>query len=1081
MATSKIKYSPSINIIRDSDYVFNYVVTANATNTFTSILNNARIGIKSHVMIGAYGTGKSSFLLSLKQTLEGKHLHFKGHQKLLDSIPKYEFLSVVGEYASLEKYFAKAFQLGKEFTTVEIIKSLDKYYKSLQKKGKGLAIVIDEFGKFLEYATKTNPESELYFIQQLAEWVNDSENDTLLITALHQAFSTYSFKLNKVQQQEWTKVQGRLKELPFNEPVEQLLFLAAQRIDDKFPNKKLDKNFEKLFETIRSANAFPLRDYFTKEFAQKLYPFDILSAAILAHSLQKYGQNERSLFSFIESKDHLGINDFDTVNNAFYSISHVYDYLLNGYYSYLTTRYNSDYAQWAAIRLALERAEGIFKSSKQQANAGRIIKTIGLLNIFASASSKLERSFYANYARYAWGINDGEEILKELEKKKIILHVKHSFRYILFEGTDLDIDLAIDDAGRLVESVTNVVDHLNQYFEFPFIFAKSIYYKKGTPRYFQFKLTEEPIKLTPESEVDGFINLVFSEDAKAQKKVEDWSLNSEEAILYGYYKNTAEIKNLLFEIQKIKKVKDLNTNDKIALRELDSIFDHYIQLLNHYVLDNLYTDNGNVSWFFKGKKQKITDRKIFNQLLSKICEEVYPDTPVYHNELINKTKLSGQIAKAKNTLVRKLITDLNVPNLGFTEDEFGPEKSIYLSLLRQTGIHQLSEEGGTLEKPDNASFHDLWLAGCNFLDSTKTKSKTVKDLIEVFSAKPFKLKQGLIDYWVPIFLLAKSEEYALFENNIYIADLQADNFELLSKKPEFFTIKAFDVVGIKLQLFNRYRIFLNQAESSKPTNKSFIQTIKPFLTFYRELPEYSKRTNRLDRRTQALRRVIATAKDPEKTFFEDFPVALGYNLEELQKSQDKAETFIKQLQEAIRQLRTCYDGLIDRFEEYFVREVIGSHASFPDYRAEIRRRFGKIRPHLLLAHQKPFVTRIQSELDDRKAWLSSIAQACIGKALVNISDEEELLVYTKLFDLVYELDNLSDIGAEEVDQAKEEIFKLEITTLVQGLNKSQFRIPKERLHEVKKKQIAIKQLLDNDKRVNLAILANLLQELITDE
>jgi hypothetical protein len=645
----------------------------------------------------------------------------------------------------------------------------------------------------------------------------------------------------------------------------------------------------------------------------------------------------------------------------------------------------------------------------------------------------------------------------------------------------LDIHLAIDDAGKLVEKVKNVVDHLNQYFEFPFLFAKSVYYQKGTPRFFQFKLTEEPIQLVPEGEADGFINLVFSEDAKMQKRVEESSQNCQEAILYGYYRNTAKIKSLLFEIQKIKKVKDANTEDRVAIRELNHILDHYVQLLNHYVLDNLYTDNGNVSWFFKGKKLKIADRKRFNQELSRICEDVYPYTPTFRSELINKTNISGQIAKAKNIIIRKLLTELNEPNLGFTEEEFGPEKAIYLTLFRQAGIHRVGDGIGTLERPEDPSFRELWEACCAFLDSTKSKAKTVQDFIDLLLAKPFKLKQGFIDLWVPLFLIAKSDEYALFESNTYIAELQMDNFDLLSKRPDLFTIKAFDVAGIKLQLFNRYRVFLNQAENSKPTSKSFIQTIKPFLTFYKELPDYSKRTNRLDKNSRALRQVIATATDPEKVFFEDFPAALGYSLTELQKSHDKAESFIKLLQESIRQLRTCYDGLIDRFEQYFIREVIGSDADFPDYRSEIKARFSKIKPHLLLAHQKPFFTRIQSELDDRKAWLSSIAQACIGKALVNISDDEELVIYSKLNDLVYELDNLSDISDVEVNEGKEEIFKLEITTLVQGLNKSQFRVPKERLQEVETKQVAIKKLLGNDKRVNLAILAKLLQELIKNE
>lgn len=1080
MAVTKIKFSPSINIVRDRNYEFNYISTPNANNTFSAILNDLLTGTKAHVIIGAYGTGKSSFLLAFKQTLEKSFLHFKEHSKLLNSIPNYEFISIVGEYASLEDFFAKKYQLGKRYTAVDIINAIDKEYKALKKKGLGYAFLIDEFGKFLDYAAKHNPESELYFIQLLSEWVNDVGNDALFITTLHQDFSAYSLQLNKAQRLEWDKVRGRLKDIPFNEPVEQLLYLAAERIDQKFLSKKIDKNFDKLFEAIKEAKAFPLKDYFDKEFAKRLYPFDILSAAILTLALQRYGQNERSLFSFVESNDHLGINTFDQ-NKGYYSIPQVYDYLINSYYGFLSNKVNPNYQQWSNIRTSLEKIDGLFGSNEMQGDAEAIIKTIGLLNIFSTAAARLDPQFYFDYSKLALGIKNPEEIIRILTSKLIIRYVRHNFRYTFVGSTDLDIELAIDDAGKLVEKVTNVVHHLNEHFEFPFISAKSVFYEKGTPRFFQFKLTEEPISQIPEGEVDGFINLVFSEDLKAIKKIEEASGVEKEAIIYGFYKNTLEIRNILFEIKKIEKVKESNKDDKIALRELGLVKDHYVKLLNHYVLDNLYANNGNVVWYARGRKLQIKSRHTFNQELSKICNEVYVSTPTLKNELVNKTKISSQIAVARKKLIDKLLSDLHQQNIGFTNSEFPPEKSIYLTLLRETGIHKINEEVGILDKPTDASFNNLWQAGIEFLESTKNKERSINEFVNVLSARPFKLKQGLIDYWVPIFLIAKSDEFALYENNTYVPEINSDILELLNKKPGMFSIKAFDVVGIKLELFNRYRVFLNQAENHKPTNRVFIQTIKPFLGFFRDLPEYAKRTNRLEKKTIALRKVISSAKDPEKAFFEDFPTALGYSLQELQNKPKAAEQFVKQLQESVRELRTSYDRLIDRLEQYFIKEILGSKKAFPEYKEEIAKRFNGLKIHLLLPHQKSFYTRLMAELDERKPWLSSIAQACIGKSLSVISDEEEIVLFEKIKDVIYELDNLSEISKEQINEDVEEVLKLEITSFVQGLNKNMLRIPKEKSKEVEIQIKKIKGNLSKDKKMNIAALTKLLQELLQND
>lgn len=1082
MAVTKIKYSPSVNVIRDSSYQFNYIATPNATETFTRILSDSIVGIKAHLLIGAYGTGKSSFLLAFKQTLESSTIHFKGFTKLLNTTPKYEFIVVVGEASSLENFFAKRYELPKNYSSSDVIKAIDKEYKSLKKKSKGLAIIIDEFGKSLEYAARHNPEKELYFIQLLTEWINDVNNDAIFIATLHQGFSNYSLNLNKTQQQEWDKVRGRIKEIPFNEPVEQLLFLAAERINQKFPITKSDKNFNKLFEVIGNARAFPLRDYFTKEIAQKLYPFDILSASVLTLSLQRYGQNERSLFSFIESNDHLGLASFNNLDNTYYSLPNVYDYLLFSFYNKLTVKNaNVNYQQWTNIRTTLEKIDGIFKTDQEQKDAETIIKTIGLLNIFTNNGAKLEPQFYIDYARLALSLKNPEEIIRQLQSKLIIRYVRHNLRYTFVDSTDVDIEMAIDDAGKLVEKVTNLVHHLNQYFEFPFIAAKAAYYEKGTPRFFQFKLTEEPLIATPEGEVDGFINLVFSEDTNAVKKIEQASANCNEAIIYGYYKNTAEVRNILYEIQKVEKVKETHKNDRIAVKNLQAVKDHYVNLLNHYVLDSLYNNSGNVLWFSNGEKLNIQSRHGFNQQLSQISNRVYTATPIYKNELINKTKVSGQVSQARKKLQERLLRNLSLLNLGFSDNEFPPEKSIYLSLLKSTGLHQIEDGVGLLQKPVDTSFDELWKAGEVFLESSKNKERSLQEFIDVLLLKPFKLKQGFIDFWLPIYLLAKQDDFALFQGDSYIPEITLDVLELMSKKPGMFSLKAFDVAGVKLKLFNRYRVFLNQTENSKPNNKVFIQTIKPFLTFYRDLPEYAKKTNRLSKKTANLRMVFATAKDPEKAFFEDFPLALGFNIEQLQQGTASVESFLKQLQASVKELRTKYDVLVDSVEYYLVNDVLGIKATFPDYKTAIRNRFKGIKHHLLLQHQKTFITRIQSELDDRKAWLSSIAQSLIGKPLINITDEDEVILYDKIKDIFYELDNLSDISSEDINDNLEEVLKLEITSFVKGLNKNFLRIPKSKTKEIESKVLQLKKELGKDKKLNIAALTKLLQELLINE
>lgn len=1077
-ASKSTNYFPSINIARDYDVDINYIPTPNSLQAYNQISNDYKVGTKVFNIIGAYGTGKSAFILAFEKTLRNEASYFPAGN-IFENISKIETINIVGEYASIIEEFAHKFNIktNKETKPSDIIQGVEKYYNKLKKQNKALILVIDEFGKFLEYASKYDPDRELYFIQQLAEYINNIDKDIVLLTTLHQDFNGYSRDLTKSQKNEWDKVKGRFKEVTFNEPVEQLLYLASERLEQIKLAEYKDINSDKVFNSIANANLFPLKDYFTEAFAQKLLPFDILSASILTVALQKYGQNERSLFSFIESNDLHGVRDFNPSQSPYYNLASVYDYLIHNYYSFLTTKYNPHYSQWAAIRSALERTEGVMQENIKEAQM--LIKTIGLLNILAPNSAKIDEEFLNEYGKYSLGIKQPQILIKELNKFKIIKLVHHRQRYILFEGTDLDIELAIDEAGNVVEQVSNIVYHLKKYFDFPYIPAKAASYKVGTPRFFEFILSETPKALIPEREVDGFINLIFS-DVIREDDVKTASSEQNEAILYGFYRNSSEIKKLLFEIEKIKKVKQQNPEDKVAQKELEGIYQHYVSLLNHYVLGSLYSSQSPVSWYFKGKEVKVTSLKDFNRLLSRICEEVYNSCPIYKNEMVNKTKLSPIISTSRKYFVKTMIENWGEKNWAFEEGKFPPEKTIYLSLVRETGIHVKNADKYDFAAPSDESFKALWNECENFLESTRGGKRSVKELYDKLLARPFKLKQGFLDYWTNLYLFIKRDEYALFSENGFIPQITAEIFDLLVKNPQEFEVKAFDIEGVKLNIFNSYRTFLDQKEEESLSANSFIETIRPFLVFYKDLPEYVKQTKRLPKKAAKLRDAIAYSKDPERTFFEDFPNAMSFSINELQKNKKSLGEYVSELQAALKEIRTFYDNLLSRVEEFINEEIVGETLVFPDYRIALKERYSKIKKHLLLPHQKVLIQRINSELDDKKAWLNSIAQATIGKTFEAITDEEEVLFYEKLKDYIHELDNLNDISKSGFDETKEIAFKLEVTSFVEGLKKNLVRLPKSKNKELVQLHGVLKTKLSNDKQLNIASLAKLLEDLLND-
>jgi ribosomal protein S15P/S13E len=1069
-------FTTSVNIIRDTDRDFNYIPTPNATQVVSQIVNDFKKGIRSFNVVGTYGTGKSSFLLAFEQSIRGTKRYFEPNFIIK---PKYDFVKIVGSYASIVEQFADAFEVQTNKNQQEnILSEIFNLYHSIGKENKILFILIDEFGKFLEYASKHNPEKELYFVQQLAEFCNNPKHNIVLITTVHQSLESYAYSLSKTQQQEWTKVKGRFREITFNEPVEQLLFLASEYVAETFESKASKTEIEKCLKLTTETKAFNFNKDFLKEIASKLYPLDILSANILTLSLQRYGQNERSLFSFLESSDHTGLAKFNKQENPFYNLSNVYDYLNFNFYSFLTSRYNPDFSGWGSIRSSIEKVERALIDSPIN-DCIKAIKTIGLLNIFSASGSVLDFNFFSDYLKIACGVENPTLVIKDLEKRDIIRYRTHSSRYILFEGTDLDIHSALVEAGNNLSEVNDITSLLNKYFNFAPVFAKLYSFEKGTPRYFQFRITEYPItNETPEGEIDGFVNLVFNSKLK-ENDIQNKSKQQEEAVIYCFFKNSIEIKNLLFEIEKIQKVILENEKDKVAIRELESINSSQVRLLNHYISDSIYSGSKDVKWFFNGTEKKINDKKDFNKLLSQVCSIVYDATPAFKNELVNKHKISSSIHTAKKNYFKALANNWDKENLGFEDAKFPPEKTIYLSLLKENGISPIRENSlDVISIDNNSSFNRLWSASEDFLESAKSEQLKISELSEMLSKRPFKLKQGLIDFWVPTFLFLKRDDFAIFNDDSYIPYLSEENLELIAKYPDKYSIKTFAIEGVKLDIFNSYRTFLNIATEQKFDNNSFIETIKPFIVFYKQLPEYTKNTKRLSPPAIKIRKAIATSKDPEETFFDAFPSALGLTLSTLQEDKSKLQSFTTSLQDSVRELRTAYDELVKRFEDFICSEFVGQTSDFEEYKAYLQKRFAKLKKHMLLSNQKTFVQRLDSPLDDRKAWLNSIAQAVTGKTLEAFTDEDEILLFEKFKAMILELDSLTKISKADIDESKEEVIGVKIDSFFSKIDPKVVRVPKNKSKEIEELKNELKNKLGKDNTSNIAAVLNLLKDLL---
>lgn len=1076
MTAVKNNFTPSVNIERDQDKDLNYVVTSNTRHIFDQIIRNRNTGTHSFTIIGSYGTGKSSFLVALKKNLQEEEInYFEPLNGQFSDINEFKFDFIVGNYISLKDRLADHFEL--DLTTEEeIFEWIDRKHSDLKEKGIFWFIVVDEFGKHLEYAAKQNPEKELYFVQRLSEYANEEEKNLYFITTLHQAFDSYAHGLDLQQRKEWDKVRGRLKELTFNEPVEQLLYIASEYLSKK-ETPSDNKSIEQLTDCIQTSRVFPLKNELDVQLAKNLYPLDPLSAAALSLALQKYGQNERSLFTFLESNEYLGINDYDESTNPYYNLSCVYDYLIHNHHHFLTSKYNPHYLQWSSLKKAIERVESHL--DEKVLSAKKLVKKIGLLNIFSAEGAKINLDFLTEYASNSMGIENVGELVTELEDKQIIKFRAYKQRFILFEGTDFDIEYELQNATSKVDPITDIVKKLKQHFDFPYIPAKRIYYIQGTPRFFEFKLSEQPIDESPEQPIDGVINLVFD---KPLSEVIDETKNSDKPILLGVFNNTNKLKEQLYRIKKIRYVIEevVEKDDKIAKRELRDLEKFHIDELNNDFLNSIYSAQDNIDWVYNGDEIEISDAKSLNRSLSKICENIYSKAPKFKNELINKEKVSPAIYKPRKKLLKILLEKRNEEFLGFEDDSFPAEKTIYLSLLNETGIHEKRERVWDLREP-HSDFEDVWEASEDFFESTKTGKRNLMELIDILRKPPYGLKTGLLELWIPLYLIIKKDNFALFKEGSYITKLTYDVVNLVYRNPKKFEIKAFHISDVKKKIFEKYRSYLDQDETVDFTNESFVETVKPFLLIYNNLTEYGRNTSKISKTAQQLREAIKSATDPEKAFFEQFISALGFvDLKELEDNESMNQ-FVRELDKSIEEIRTSYDDLVDRIEQCLLDTLGFQNKNYKSYKEDIKSRYDSIKSYKLVPYQKKLLGRLTSEQPDRESWIEAVAFAILDKPLEKIDDEEEPKLLDKLGTRLKELDNLRELSMLNVDPDKQEAF----TYKIQSFNKEPLDrnviIDKKKIDKESDRYQNIKKLLTDDKETNLALLIRLIEDQSNNE
>jgi hypothetical protein len=777
--------------------------------------------------------------------------------------------------------------------------------------GRGILLVIDELGKFLEYEARHAEANDVFLLQALAERAYAKHRAPLqLFVLMHQAFEQYARGLSRSLRDDWAKVQGRFENIPFLEASEQTLRVVSAALDAKLTKNtksKVKRFADEAADCLASLGALPTA--MSKEVASSLfaqcYPLHPLTALILPQLCQKVAQNERTLFSYLGSQEPHGFQEWlasEAQLGDWVLPWQIYEYFILNQPAVLTDP--TTHRRWAEVVTATERL------GDAEPEAARMLKTIGLLNLIGSRGGLKAAP---EILRLCVESDDSlRRALHELEAKSIVQFRKFSGEFRVWQGSDFDLDEAIELECRELGDF-RLAEVLNNRARLEPVVARRYTIQTHTVRSFK------PIFVDRDSlgHVESLGNepsLVFflAESQEDVRRISStWLDRLPDTVVMAVCHLGGQLRQALNEslaLERIQVSRPELTRDPVAARECRDRLEAALTAERQLISDVLGTPSESV-WFRRGGDLQIKTARQLQEKLSDILAELYWAAPIIRNELINRDAPSSTANAARNKLLTRLLTHSDAKDLGI--DKFPAEKAMYRGLLAASGLHR--KVGGQWQlgdppRKDPCNFVPTWRRIEAFFEETESGPLPFTLLDDELVGVPYGLKRGVLPILYSVAYLTKQDELALYEEGVYVPGLDSATLERFLRRPESFSVQRFRLQGLRAKLFNQYA----RALYADPGQADGLLSIaRPLVKFAYGLEDYTKQTRALSDQARAVRAAVLHAKSPQKLIFEDLPEACGVpRANGASLKEDAYLDFADTLMGALRELKNAYPRLL---------------------------------------------------------------------------------------------------------------------------------------------------------------------------
>lgn len=784
----------------------------------------------------------------------------------------------------------------------------------LKKENLGLFIIHDEFGRMLQTLDQHVVYKTMQELQDIAEFINRSDGYLQLLLISHKNMSQYMQGFNEEHKLEFQRIEKRYASYVVESDSATYYRIVEQYMENSYllSNKNLQIN-EGFLTTLKGFNLFPELNQHEVEnlIVDGCKPIHPITLFLLPRISKVFGQNERTLFTYLESDEPNGFKKSLEKANSFIYADSIFPYFFsdNNLNNIFDEHTESILKTYQLIRSNLDA---------RKLNAYRIIQFITLWEV---TNSNQFHPLNIDLISFATGIEEKRlwELLEELSLLKYVRFNRVHNKWELAEGSSVVVEELIEDrkANKVIDLETRV-NKFEEIFPNQYYLARDYNDVKNITRFMKVKFINSTkfisksfiLNNTIEKNVDGIILYIILDNivdyTQVINKIKENKINQ---IVFTVLKN--ELKNIKETIDNYIVIKELK-GDTALLREyknlgneLEIYEENYKYDIEGY-LSSFRHFTSNVEWFYNGSSIFLNNELELEELISKIMWDLYPSTPVVMNDSINRFRVIGIQKRSILEVINRVLFSYYKDNIGIKGQ--GPDYLIYATIIKNNNIDLLR-----LNKIQNDFIKKLREDLLNHIN--KFNKGSLKNLYNIAKNSPYGIRPPLIPLFIVICLRDKWDQLMFYNNNMFVPALEGEKIQNMFKFAEEYEYVYQDyseeVQSLLNQLENEFKSYISEYVEDET---QLIRVSSGLLNWLRSLPKQTQITNKLlSKDALIFKDIIRRSEVNPISSIEELNRIYQGNIQSLLPVIDELKSAYNKFREAVETLLCNYLG-IESFE-----------------------------------------------------------------------------------------------------------------------------------------------------------------------